>query len=167
MNKKGNQKQRFLVSLARILGTGALICTILLLIPLAVPQILGYETYNVVSGSMEPEIPVDSLILVKPVDPSSLKEGDIIAFYDENSIVCHRVVANNTFEQKLTTKGDANPIEDPRILLYTDVIGLVTHHIPVLGLIGAYFSTSAGKLVLFELLVIGILLHIVADRIKV
>ena len=101
MNKKGNQKQRFLVSLARILGTGALICTILLLIPLAVPQILGYETYNVVSGSMEPEIPVDSLILVKPVDPSTLEEGDIIAFYDENSIVCHRVVANNNFEQKL------------------------------------------------------------------
>ena len=53
------------------------------------------------------------------------------------------------------------------MLLYDDVIGLVTRHIPVLGLIGAYFSTSAGKLVLFELLVIGILLHIVADRIKV
>ncbi len=165
-----NRKQRrekFLVRLAKILGTGVFICTILLLLPIALPRMMGYSTYNVVSGSMEPEIPVGSIILVKPVDCLELKEGDIIAFNRENIVVCHRVVDNNTFEGKLSTKGDANDTEDFGILTYSDVIGLVEHHYPVLGSIGAYVSTASGKLLIVELLVVAVLMHIVADRIKV
>lgn len=160
-------KEKILVTIARILGTGVFICTILLLLPIALPRMMGYSTYNVVSGSMEPEIPVGSIILVKPVDCLELKEGDIIAFNRENIVVCHRVVDNNTFEGKLSTKGDANDTEDFGILTYSDVIGLVEHHYPVLGSIGAYVSTASGKLLIVELLVVAVLMHIVADRIKV
>ncbi len=160
------RKDKVLVIIARILGTGVFICTILLLLPLSLPRIMGYSTYNVVSGSMEPEIPVGSLILVKPVDCLELKENDVIAFYREDVVVCHRVLENNTFEGKLSTKGDANDTEDFGILTYADVIGIVENHYPVLGSIGAYVSTTSGKLLIFELLVVAALLHIVADRIS-
>lgn len=46
----------------------------------AVPKIMGYQTYDVLTGSMEPELPVGSLILVETVDPALLVEGDIITF---------------------------------------------------------------------------------------
>ena len=160
------RKEKVLVTIARILGTGVFICTILLLLPLALPRMMGYSTYNVVSGSMEPEIPVGSLILVKPVDCSELKTDDIIAFYRENIVVCHRVVENNTFEGKLSTKGDANDTEDFGVLTYADVIGIVEYHFPVLGSIGAYVSTTSGKLLIVELLVVAVLLHIMVDRIR-
>ena len=166
MSKRKKQSQKILVSIAQILGTGALICTILLLFLLSLPRFIGYETYNVISCSMEPEIPVGSLILVKEIDPYDLVSGDIIAFDDNGSVICHRVVVNNVFEKKITTKGDANPIEDPKTLLYENVIGLVTFHVSDLGMIGAYFSTLSGKLVLVEIMIIGILLRVVADKVK-
>ena len=39
---------------------------------LIVPRLAGYEGYVVVSGSMEPTIPVGSLIYSKPTDPALL-----------------------------------------------------------------------------------------------
>ena len=160
------RKEKFLVTIAKTLGTGVFICTILLLIPLSLPRLLGYKTYNVVSGSMEPEIGIGSLILVKDIDCLQLAEGDIISFYSNEVPVCHRVVENNTFSEKLVTKGDANNTEDFETVDYDDVIGIVKYHIPYLGIIGQYFSSTAGKLVIVEVLVLGVLLHVIADRIK-
>ncbi len=165
-----NRKQRrekFLVRLAKILGTGVFICTILLLFPIALPRIMGYQTFNVISGSMTPEIPVGSLILVEDIECRDLKQGDIIAFYSDEIVVAHRVVENNSFEGKISTKGDANPTEDFKIVEYDDVIGIVSHHYPFVGTIGAYLSSVSGKLLIVELLVIAVLLHVVADKIKV
>ena len=159
------RKDRILVTIAKTLGTGVFICTILLLIPLSLPRLLGYKTFNVVSGSMEPEIPVGSLILVKDVDPLKLEEEDIIAFYSNDIPVCHRVVENNTFSEKLMTKGDANNTEDFNLVDYADVIGIVEHHYPIMGIVGQYFSSMSGKLVIIEVLVVGLLLNIIADRI--
>ena len=39
------------------------LCTVLIL--LAAPRFIGLESYTVVSGSMEPEIPVGSAVYVK------------------------------------------------------------------------------------------------------
>ena len=113
MTKSTKKKlQRFLVGYSRFLGTAAIIEVILLLIPLSVPRLFGYQTYDVVSGSMEPEIPVGSMIFVKEIVPEDVVEGDIIAFYSNSNVVCHRVTYNNIYERKFNTKGDANPDED-------------------------------------------------------
>ena len=49
-------------ALCNIVGTFILLSVIITCLPAAVPRLLGYEVYNVVSGSMQPEIPVGSLI---------------------------------------------------------------------------------------------------------
>ena len=166
--KKRNKKlQRGLVVTARLLGSFVIICVLLTLIPLSLPRMLGFETYNVVSGSMEPEISVGSMILVKSVDPYTIEEGDIIAFYSNATIVCHRVEKNNTFDGKFVTKGDANDEVDLKDVDYTELIGIVKYHLPLLGAAGAYISTSSGKLFVAELIICSILLFAVSDRIKI
>ena len=167
MTKKDlRQPKSTIAVLCKITGTGVIICTVLLLGILTLPRVLGYQMFNVISGSMEPEISVGSLIFVEDADPLLLKQGDIIAFNRSESVVCHRVIDNNTFSGLLTTKGDANEIEDPETVNYDDFIGLVKNHIPYLGGIGAYISTFSGKLLCFELLVVGIILHLIADRLN-
>ena len=49
-------------------GTAVLVLLILACLPLTLPRLAGYRLYTVISGSMEPEIPVDSLVLVRGAD---------------------------------------------------------------------------------------------------
>lgn len=130
-----------------IRGIGAIVILIMLivLIPLGVPGMLGYKTYDVISGSMEPEIPVGSLIVVQPSGAEALETGTVIAFSRNGSVVCHRVVENDTSKQLLRTKGDANADPDLQEVPYENVIGIVRYHLPYLGLLGEILSTAQGK----------------------
>lgn len=168
MNKieRNRKLQRGLVVTARLLGYIVIFLVFISLIPLSIPKLFGYQTYNVISGSMEPEIPVGSLILVKEIDPYDIETGQVIAFYSNASVVTHRVVKNNSFDGKFVTKGDANADVDLKDVDYSELIGIVEHHYPLLGAIGAYVSTSSGKLLVGELLVCAVLLFIVSDRVK-
>ena len=169
MNKKnmGKKQQKALVVFARILATISIIGVILALIPLSLPRFLGYETYNIVSGSMEPELPVGSMVLVKEADPYSIEEGDIIAFNSNATVVTHRVVYNNQFEKKFITKGDANADEDINPVQYNELIGIVDRHYPVMGAVGNYLTTGSGKLLILEILVCSMLLFVVSSQIKI
>ena len=166
--RKGSVRQKILVRFAKILGSLVIVGVILVLMILSLPRLFGYETYNVISGSMEPELPVGSLILVKPAEEiSKIEEGEIICFYSNATVVSHRVVSNNVFAGQVITKGDANESEDIEPVQYNEVIGIVKHHIPILGSLGAYFSSASGKLLVGELIVCAGLLIIVAEKIKV
>lgn len=125
---------------------------------LLLPGVFGIRSYYVVSGSMEPQIPTGSMIYVKDCDPANLKEGDVIAFDLGNSVVTHRVTENDPSLEELTTKGDANPLEDMRKVSYEDVIGVYTLHLPYMGAAGAFFSTFYGRLLLVLIGGIGVLL---------
>lgn len=83
-----------------------------------VPKIFGYKPFVVLSGSMNPEIKVGDLVLVKEVDTSSLKKDDIIAYRDsQDKVTTHRIVEviNNKEGLSFITKGDANNTEDAEI----------------------------------------------------
>ena len=56
-------------ALCSVIGTLMLLVVIAAALPLTVPNFMGYEIYNVVSGSMEPTVPVGSIIYVKEIDP--------------------------------------------------------------------------------------------------
>ena len=164
--KKGINFQKTLVNISKTLGSLVIIGVIILLIPLSLPRLFGFETYNVISGSMEPEIPVGSLVLVKYKDPAQIKEGEIVTYYSSGIPVTHRVTYNNSFEGYVTTKGDANEGEDLADVNYNELIGVVEYHYPLLGMLGEYLSSFSGKLLVVELITCAFLLHIVADKIK-
>lgn len=77
------------------------------------PSVFGYSVYNVLTGSMTPTLPVDSVFLAKQYNGQELNVGDIVVFQDAEGtkIITHRIVEKGTDEQGKTfyrTKGD-NP----------------------------------------------------------
>lgn len=84
-----------------------------------VPQVLGYSVFRVMTGSMEPEIPEDSMLLVKKTPPEDIQPGDVISFFSPDpalggAVNTHRVVRveKENGQRLFITKGDANPLED-------------------------------------------------------
>lgn len=164
--QKAKRKNTFLQILCRILGTLLIIAVFAVLLPISIPRIMGGAVYNVVSPSMAPEIPVNSLIAVQPVDPVNLQEKDIIAYYRDDVVITHRVTYNNTVEGKLTTKGDANEQEDMFEVTYNQVIGKVIWNVPFLGGLAQVLTSTAGKIYLLAVLACGIMFHMIAGQLK-
>ena len=127
MNKVGRITARAL----NVLVWVALIAAIAVL---AVPRLFGWNLETVLTGSMEPTLPVGSIIAVQPVEPSVVKAGDVITFATGGNppLTTHRVVAVNP-DSTFTTKGDANeeadiaPVDDGRL------VGRVSFYIPLAG----------------------------------
>ncbi len=157
---------KFIPALCNVVGTLILLSVIVTCLPATVPRLLGYEVYNVVSGSMQPAIPIGSMIFVKPTDPVALKEGDIIAFQGKDSVITHRVVKNNEVEGKFTTKGDANAEEDMNEVPYGALIGEVTYHCPLLGEILWVYTSTVGKAYAICFAACGAMFNILAGRMR-
>jgi len=133
-----------------VLGYLLMLAVVVSCLCLVVPSIAGYDEYVVVSGSMEPNIPVRSIVLAKEVDPAQLQNGDVIVFIDPNigtTPITHRVVSNDPASGTIITKGDANPVEDPDPAIYSNVKGKVYAHIPYIGLVAATLTSAIGKAV--------------------
>ena len=157
---------RFFPALCSVVGTAIILTVIALLLPLSAPRLLGYEVYDIVSGSMEPRIPTGSMVFVKPVDWEEIEEGDVIAYRTDGGVVTHRVVEKRTFLGEFVTKGDANESEDLLTVPFDALVGRVERHIPYLGNWMAFLTSAVGKIYLFALLVCGVLFHVLANRLR-
>jgi signal peptidase len=132
---------------------------------MVLPILLGYERYVIVSGSMEPTIPVGSIVYDEVVPVEELEVGDVITFvpppeYDISDPVTHRIhsitVAGENSETPgeriIRTKGDANEKVDPwQMILDRPEQARVAHHIPYVGYV--YMALSKPWV---QLLVIGL-----------
>ena len=161
--KKGGM---LIPALCNVIGTLILIAVIATSVPLAVPSLLGYEIYNVTSGSMEPALPVGSVIYVEHVKPETIQSGDIIAYYVDAVVVTHRVVENRFVEGVFVTKGDANEMEDIGNTRYRDFIGVVKYHFPFLGNYLMIYSNPITKIYLMILAFCGVMFNILAGRMR-
>lgn len=72
-------------------------------------SVFNYYFFTVMSGSMEKTLYVGDSIIVKKMD--TYKVGDIVTYKKDNFYVTHRIVKIDGDE--VTTKGDANKLEDP------------------------------------------------------
>jgi signal peptidase I len=107
------------------------------------PKIFGYATAIVMSGSMEPEIAVDDMIIIKSKDEYAV--GDVITFLSGSSHVTHRIMQIS--DEGYTTKGDANNTPDSEIVKKEMVVGEVVGKIAVIGGILYWFQTPIGMVV--------------------
>ena len=162
----GKKGQGVIPILCNILGILILACAIAICLPAAAPRVLGYEVYCVVSGSMEPEIPVGSAVFVKGTAPEEIKEGDVVAFLGGDSVIIHRVVANHKVEGEFTTKGDANEGEDMNRVPYSALKGRVERHVPILGDILTVAASASGKAYLLCFAACGAMLNLLAGRLR-
>ena len=69
---------------------------------------LGFRLFRVASGSMEPTINLNALIIIH--NQKDYQKGDIITYKDSSSYTTHRIV--DISDDLVITKGDANDIKD-------------------------------------------------------
>ena len=161
MDKK-KTKKRPVAAVCSSLGTVLLIMLVAACLPLTVPRVFGYQLYTVVSGSMEPAIPVGSLLYIQSAQPENMVPDDVIAFYggrDSTAVITHRVVENREFMGEFITKGDANEKEDMKPVSYDNFIGKVRLAIPAAGKAAQVFSDTPGKIAAAGLIVLAVFLH--------
>jgi len=113
----------------------------------------NYKTFVVLSGSMNPTFDAKSLIVVKPIEASNVRVGDILTFRSSdtsNNNTTHRVVEINNEMGNLSfiTRGDANNVNDPVPLYPQNIIGKVSFSIPFIGFLINYASTRNGMFAL-------------------
>ena len=159
--KKGSVGRRILSAA----GTTMIVIVVLLCCLLTLPKVFGYQMYHVLSGSMEPEIPVGSLIYIREGKAEEVQEGDVIAFYaslEDAGIITHRVVKNNVVSGSFRTKGDANEMEDPLPIPYENYIGTAALTVPYLGMLSVCMTSLYGKIGAVSLIVLGVILNMIA-----
>lgn len=126
---------------------------------------MGGQIYTVISGSMEPAIPVGSLVYVEGIAPEDVQENDVIAFYggrDSNAIITHRVVENRIIMGEFITKGDANQTNDMNPVQYDNLLGRVEWSVPEVGVIAQILTGTEGKIAAGSLIGLAVILHVIA-----
>ncbi len=155
--------------LLSIIGMLIIIAAIVFCLLLALPRLFGISGYTVLSGSMEPTIPVGAIVYVRPIDqPETLAEGDIVVFYEGigSTPVVHRLLENHLSEREIQTKGDANDAADLMPVPYENIIGKEVLHIPYLGVILSPLGTFTGKIAMLAMILGGLLLCHAAKRLR-
>ena len=101
------------------------------------PNVMGFSVLRVVTGSMEPTLEINTVILIREVEPNNLQIGDIATYLrDDGLLITHRVYSIETddFGNNIAfrLKGDANsaaggliPSEDivGHVIFYSYAIG--------------------------------------------
>lgn len=132
------------------------------------PHATKFKTDVIVGQSMEPTIPLYSVIVVEPVPAGQLRAGDIITFEQpqvDNRKVTHRIerVERRT-DGKLAfvTKGDNNEARDPWRVTYEGTGYRVRTHVPHVGRLMLAAQEPIARIVLVllpTLLVLGMVLR--------
>ncbi|GIG36579.1 signal peptidase I [Cellulomonas pakistanensis] len=123
--------QRGVLDLAAVLGALSIVVSVLCLL-------LGIRPAVVISGSMEPGIPVGSLTVARTVPAEQVGVGDVVTVprTDGDGLVTHRVVgtapADDGRSTVLELQGDANRDPDLRPYVVTEV-GHVLTTVPGVG----------------------------------
>lgn len=116
-------------------------------------SLFGYKLYIVNSDSMAAtDFKSGALILVKEIDPSTLKEGDIITFMSQNANSFGETVTHKI--RRLTTDAEGNPAfvtygtttdtDDETVVTYPYVLGQYQNQVPGLGTFFHFLKTTPG-----------------------
>ena len=122
-------------------------------------DIFGYKVYVIGSGSMEPTIYTEDVVIVKK--EKQIKINDVIAFKEGNTVIVHRVIdiANENNSQLYKTKGDNNNVEDEKYISESNIEGTVKATIPKVGKASSYIREHMIIIIaIFAILIILILM---------
>lgn len=135
-------------------------------------DLFGFKMYIVNSDSMsKTDFNAGDLILVKEVDPATLKEGDIITFMSQDTDHFGETVTHKI--RKLTTDAEGNPgfitygtttdTDDETIVTYPYILGQYQSRIPALGTFFNFLKTTPGY---FVCIFIPFMLIIIYEGVK-
>ena len=168
---------------ANVLVWGLLIIALILCV-FVISQVLsqgyisigGYSMFRVATGSMEPELPIGTLLISEKTEISRIQKGDIVNYHSKLNgmigvVITHRVIdihqdANGTIY--LETKGDANQYADGSYVDEGNLIGKVvfaTAKGSVFAYLIQFLTSEVGFLVCIVLPCLAIGLMIMRDTV--
>ena len=131
-------------------------------------NLFGYSLFRIVTGSMEPTIPVGTLLVAGPVEIEDVAVGDIVCFHSKEgylmgSVITHRVTAvlmGSEGQILLQTQGDANAVADFQYVTVDNLIGKAIYYTQegnILSELLSFFTTKTGFLgcIVFPCLIIA------------
>lgn len=112
-DKRGASRLRLLVLIAAglVLGVNVYRWNAETLAGNALPMPFGWGAAVVMSGSMEPTLSVNDLVVIHEAD--GYEVGDIVVYQSGGSLVIHRIV--DIRDETITARGDANNADDEPI----------------------------------------------------
>lgn len=112
-----------------LIGYSAYLLNAKLIMHEQLPMICGTGHAVVLSGSMEPAISINDLVIIQKQD--TYQTGDIVTYIDDkNTLITHRITEIDG--TTVTVKGDANNAADPEFDI-SRIKGKVTAIIPKAG----------------------------------
>lgn len=106
------------------------------------PMPFGVGIGVVVTGSMEPELSIDDVIVVKSAP--TYRVGDVVVYQQRNILVVHKIIAVDG--TSVTTQGTANNVADAPIHV-SAIKGRVWFHIDGAGRVVAWLRSPIGSLI--------------------
>lgn len=141
--------------LGHVVGLVLLVSLVGVFVATAVPQAVGTDhSYVVLSDSMSPAIDAGAIVFVSEVPTDHISEGDVITYESGASgdagRVTHRVVGvvDDGGDRRFRTKGDANEDPDSRLVSSSQVVGVVSFHVPYAGYVTSFANTKLGTVAL-------------------
>lgn len=124
------------------------------------PRFFGFSSAIIISGSMEPAISVNDLVIYREKDVYEVNDVVIFANFGGESLTTHRIVG--VAEDGFITRGDANNTEDMYHVRDNEIYGAVWCVIPYVGIISEIMMKPVGILLVvllgFALVALPILL---------
>ncbi len=142
--------RRFVVQLLGwlvILGLAALLA-----VGVLIPRLAGATPYTILTGSMRPHYPPGTMVVVRPVEASSIRIGDVVTYQlhsGEPEVVTHRVVAvgvSHDGQRLFRTQGDANNAPDADWVQPAQLRGRLWYAVPYLGRVTSWISGGQRQL---------------------
>lgn len=135
--------------------SGGLLALVVLLgvMAIVVPAVGGATPMTVLTGSMEPNLPPGTLVIVRPVETQDVRVGDVITYRitpTESGVVTHRVtdVAKSSDGiRSFTTKGDNNDLADAAAVAPRQLVGTLWYSIPWIGYVNNLVGANRAWLV--------------------
>lgn len=119
-------------------------------------DLFGYRFYIVLSDSMSAtDFDAGDIVVVKRVDPTTLKPGDIIAFSSQDeenkgAIITHKIrelAVDKNGDRGFITYGTTTDTNDKTIVTYPFIQGQYKFAIPKLGMFFQFLRTTQGYIV--------------------
>lgn len=119
-------------------------------------NLFGFRCYIVLSDSMSAtDFDAGDLVLVKEVDPTTLQEGDIIAYQSQNSenygaTVTHKIrskTVDKNGNPGFITYGTTTGVDDETVVTYPFVLGKYKAALPQVGTFFQFLKTPQGYII--------------------
>jgi signal peptidase len=139
-----------------------------LLLAAAAPNLIGYRSFTVLSGSMTPTIRTGDVVIVAPIAPLQARVGEIVAFRDPFKparLYNHRVRTITRVGSRVSfvTQGDANSGQEHWSVPVSGRIGRVMYRVPAIGFALVYLGNPIVRIALITLPALALLVIELAE----